>query len=113
MNMRGLYEAGKTVVSVAIATAFLGWCTFSIGNDAVRTYTQWDEPRYLMPARYHPLLRNLPGISRSAYDCYSPARCEPSGKPSPQYFVLLTATEVREWGFDPSHEIPVKGDPFI
>ena len=109
---RKIIEAAKVALSVTFVDAIVGGFVYGIGKDIVDGIVHWNEPVYLMPRAYDPIWRNA-GFIPSAYVCSSPARCEPNGKASLQYFVLLKEYEVRRWGFDPAREIPIKGYPFI
>lgn len=99
MNMKKMYDAAKTVVSVVFCAAFVGWCTISAGSDIVEAVKYRNEPTYLISRMYDPIYEDY--IPDNLV-CESPARCEPNGRPSLQYFALLGEHEVREWRLDPA-----------
>lgn len=105
-------EGTKVLLAATATLALAGWFLCGIANDIVDGVTRYNEPVYLV-ARAHDPIFKVWGFVPDNVVCFSPARCEPNGKASPQYFILLKEYELRKWGLNPAIETPVKGNPFI
>lgn len=107
-----IIEAVKVMLSAALFLGTVGGCVYGIGKNVAEALAHRNEPVYLVSRAQDPFWRKA-GFVPADIVCYSPARCEPNGKPSPQYLVLLKEYEVRQWGLDPANEIPVEDDPYL
>ena len=111
MKFQKLVDDIKTSASVLVIFMFVGLCIYRIGDYIVMGWVNRNEQVYLISRASDPFWRKL-GFIPATLVCYSPARCEPDGKPLPQYFVVLGESKVRAWGIDPAHEIPIIGYPY-
>lgn len=110
--VRNIVEAAKTFFCATAALAMIGGFVYGVASNVWDGWTHRHEATYLVPRAYDPLWKKAGFVPKDLI-CYSPARCEPNGKPQMQYFVLLKEYQARRWGLDPTNETPVKGDPFI
>lgn len=106
--MREILNNAKMALALAMVIALVGGFTYAMTNSAVEWWAHRDEPVYLVSRAYDPAWKYA-GFVPHAVTCYSPARCEPSGKPLLRYFTLLKEYQLREWGLNPEHETPYNG----
>ncbi len=108
MIWRNTRDSVLGVFSLALFLALVSWCGYSVARDVRNWWVHRNEPVYAVSRMYDPVYRGQPASRISYMICNSPARCEPSGRPSWQYFMLVKEYELKEVGLDPAHEIPYK-----